>query len=152
MAKLQARDEMVINAPVEILWTLITDINYLPKINPGLISATGTMDTLHATRQCVVMNRGKQGNITEKLIELVPRERTVWTIVSDDMGFGKMLKEIRFCIHLEKIGDRQTKVINETWYQPANFMARVMNVLMMKKMIAKAQAQILVNLKKLSEN
>src|SRR5688572_25815666 len=147
MSKLQARNEMTINAPIGSIWSLITDINQLPKINPGVIKATGRMDKLGETRTCEINNRGKVGNMTEKLIELVPEKRTVWTIESDDMGMSKMLKEPKFYFHLEKISDNKTRVINETYYKPANFMARIMNALMMKKMIAKAQAQILTNLK-----
>jgi uncharacterized membrane protein len=44
MNTLQAKNEAVINAPVESLWAVITDINSLPKINPGAIKASGRMD------------------------------------------------------------------------------------------------------------
>ncbi|MBI4945190.1 MAG: cytochrome P460 family protein [Bacteroidetes bacterium] len=39
MSKLQARNEMVINAPISKIWAVITDINVLHKINPGVIKA-----------------------------------------------------------------------------------------------------------------
>lgn len=151
MSKLQARNEMTINAPIGSIWSLITDIKQLHKINPGVIKATGRMDKLGETRTCELNNRGKIGTMTEKLIEMVPEKRTVWTIESDDMGMSKMLKEPKFYFHLDKISDIKTRVINETYYKPANLMARIMNALMMKKMIGKAQEQILINLKTLSE-
>jgi hypothetical protein len=151
MSKLQARNELVINAPVGSIYNLITDIKQLPTINPGVITATGRMDKQGETRTCEINNRGKIGTMTEKLIELIPEKRTVWAIENDDMGMSKMLKETKFYFHLEKISDNKTRVINETYYRPANLMARIMNGLMMKKMISKAQAQILSNLKSLSE-
>ena len=41
MSKLQARNESIINAPIASVWAIITDINLLHKVNPGVINATG---------------------------------------------------------------------------------------------------------------
>ena len=151
MSKLQARNEALINAPIGSIWAIITDINQLHKINPGVIKATGRMDMQGETRTCEMNNKGRKGTMTEKLIELVPQKKTVWAIESDTMGMSKMLKEPRFCFYLEKLGDNKTKVINESYYEPATFMAKIMNALMMKKMMGKIQGQILSNLKTLAE-
>lgn len=150
MLKLQARNEVIIEAPISRIWSIITDINMLHKINPGVVSATGVMNKLNATRSCQISNRGKVGNVTERLIELEPERKTVWAIEKDDMGMGKMLKDARFYFLLEKISDEQTRVINETWYEPANLIAKIMNSLMIKKMITKTQQQILANLESIA--
>jgi hypothetical protein len=151
MSKLQARNEAIITAPVSRVWTIITDINVLHKINPGVIKATGRMDKQGETRTCEMDNRGKRGSMTEKLIELVPEKKTVWAIESDTMGMGKMLIDPRFCFYLERIGENETKIINESYYLPANLMVKIMNVLMMKKKMSEIQAQILSNIKTLAE-
>lgn len=151
MSKLQVRNEAIIDAPIGNIWTIITDINLLHKVNPGVIKASGRMDKLGETRTCDIDNNGRKGTMIEKLIELVPEKKTVWTIESDTMGMGKMMKDAQFVFNLEKLSDTQTKVINETYYEPANFMAKIMNVLMMKRMISKAQGQILSNIKSLTE-
>ena len=151
MNTLQARNEVVINAPVSSIWSVITDINLLHKINPGVVRATGRMDKLRETRTCEIDNKKRKGTMTERLIDFVPEKTTVWTIESDTMGMSKMLKETRFCFTLEKVGDAKTKVIAETYYQPATLIARIMNSLMMRKMISKAQDQILFNIKVLTE-
>ncbi|HXS36213.1 MAG TPA: SRPBCC family protein [Flavipsychrobacter sp.] len=152
MTKLQARNEAIIDAPIDKIWAIITDINMLHKVNPTIVSATGVMNILNESRTCQISNRGKIGNVTERLIELEPEKKTVWTIESDNMGMSKMLKNVRFCFFLEKVNEHKTKVVNETWYEPANLIARVMNVLMMKKMIYKTQGQILANLKSITSN
>ncbi len=152
MSKLQAHNEAVINAPVSSVWTIITDINLLQKVNPGVIKATGRMDKQGETRTCEMENRGKKGTMTEKLIELVPEKKTVWAIESDTMGMAKMLKDPRFCFYLEKIDEKTTKIINESYYEPANLMVRIMNALMMKKKMGQIQSQILSNIKSLAEN
>ena len=133
MSKLQAHNEAVINAPISSVWAIITDIKLLDKINPGVITASGSMDKQGETRTCEMENRGKRGTMTEKLVELVHEKKTVWVIENDSMGMSKMLKNPRFCFYLEKLGDNQTKIINESFYEPANLMVRIMNALMMKK-------------------
>lgn len=151
MSILQARNEAVINAPISKVWALITDISQLHKINPGVIKATGRMDKQGETRTCEMSNNGKKGTMTEKLIELVPESKTVWAIESDSMGMGKMLIDPRFCFYLEKLDDNRTKLINESYYKPANLMVRIMNALMMKKKMTQIQEQILNNIKSLTE-
>ncbi|MBL7911981.1 MAG: SRPBCC family protein [Bacteroidia bacterium] len=151
MSRLQARNEAIINAPVSSVWAIITDINILHKINPGVIKATGRMDKQGETRTCEMDNKGRKGTMTEKLIELVPEQKTVWAIESDTMGMSKMLKDPRFCFYLEKLKDNKTKLVNESYYEPATLMAKIMNVLMMKKMMGKMQGQILSNIKSIAE-
>ena len=152
MSTLQARNEMIINAPVSKVWGVITDINLLHKVNPGVIKATGRMDKEGEIRTCEMDNKGRKGTMTERLIELVPEKKTVWTIENDTMGMKKMLSGTRFCFYLEKMGDNQTKVINESYYQPVTLIAKIMNALMMKKMMGKIQAKILSNIKSITEN
>jgi uncharacterized membrane protein len=151
MSKLQARNESIINAPIGSVWAILTDINLLPKINPGVINATGRMDKQGETRTCEMANGSRKGTMTEKLVELVPEKKTVWVIENDSMGMGKMLKDPRFCFYLEKIDEQRTKLINESYYLPATLMSKVMNALMMKKKMGQIQEQILSNIKALAE-
>lgn len=152
MSKLQVKNEAIINAPASSIWAVITNISLLHKVNPGVVKASGRMDRQDETRTCDIENKGKRGTMTERLIELVPETKTVWTIESDTMGMAKMLKDSRFVFHLEKLSDTKTKLTNETYYQPGTFMAKIMNGIMIKRMISKAQGQILLNIKLLTEN
>jgi hypothetical protein len=67
------------------------------------------------------------------------------------MGMGKMLKDPQFCFYLEKIGDNKTKIVNESYYEPANLMVRIINALMMKKKMGEIQEKILTNIKSIAE-
>mgnify|MGYP002147216746 CR=1 FL=1 len=151
MSKLQVRNEAIINAPVGSIWTIITDINVLHKVNPGVVKASGNMDRPGAVRVCQIDNKGRKGTVKEKMIEFVPEEKTVWAMESDTMGMTKMLSNARFVFKLEKLGESTTRVINETYYQPGNLIAKIMNGIMIKKTIGKAQAEILENIKLLTE-
>lgn len=147
MSTLQARDEQVVKAPLSDVWAIVTDISLLHRINPGVIKATGCMNEPNATRTCEVENKGRKGVVIERLIELVPRQRTVWKVESDTMGLSKMLKDTRFVLLLEELPDSSTRLIAETHYTPANFLARIMNGLMMKRMFASVQKKVLHNIR-----
>jgi carbon monoxide dehydrogenase subunit G len=151
MSKLQARSEAIINAPISSVWMLITDIDQLHKVNPGVIKATGSMNQLNVTRTCEMNNGGRKGTMTERLIEFIPGKKTVWSIESDSMGMSKMLNGTRFCFYLEEMGESKTKIVNESYYEPATLKVKIMNALMMKKMMSKIQGQILNNIKNLTE-
>jgi carbon monoxide dehydrogenase subunit G len=151
MSKLQAHNETIIDAPIGSVWAIITDINVLHKINPGVVSATGRMDKQGETRTCEMLNGKRKGTMTEKLIELVPEKKTVWTIENDSMGMSKMIKDPRFCFYLEKVNETKTKIINESYYEPANLLVKIMNALLMKKKMRQIQEQILSNIKSLAE-
>jgi len=151
MSKLQVRNEAVINAPINNIWAVITDINLLTKLNPGAVKATGRMDKQGETRTVEININDRKGTFTEKLIELIPEKKTVWTIENDTMGMGKMLKDTRFVTDLEKLDDNKTKVTSETYYQAVNIIGRIMGALMVKPMFGKMQEQILTNIKILTE-
>ena len=72
MSILQARNEAIINAPINSIWAIITDIQSLQKVNPWVEKASGRMDKEGETRTCKFNNKGRKGTMTERLIELVP--------------------------------------------------------------------------------
>ena len=143
MSTLQARNQSVIKAPIDAIWSVITDISQLPKVNPGVVKATGRMDKQGKLRTCEIINHGRKGTMVERMVELVPQ--------SDTMGMSRMLRETRFVFNLEKPTDNETVVVTETFYEPNNFFATILNKLIMKRMINKAQDQILANIKVLTE-
>ena len=152
MSKLQARNEIIIATNVSVIWSVITDINLFPRINTGVVKVTGRMDRQGEKRTCEIINKGKRGVITERLIELIPQSRTVWTIENDTMGMAKMVKDTRFVFELHKISEEKTRVVSDTYYVPANFIAGIMNRIMMRRMFKNVQASILNNMKSLIEN
>jgi len=151
MKNIQVRNEKIINAPAGSIWTVITNINMLPKIMPGVVSATGRMDKEGETRICELNNGGRKGKVTEKLIELVPEKKTVWKLVDDTMGMGKLLKDTEFVFILEKQDENKTKLISESHYRPGNFIAKVLSAVVLKKMMSKTQDKILNNISQIVE-
>lgn len=151
MSKLQVKNEAVINAPDSTIWAIITDINQLSRLNPGVVKATGRMDKQGETRTVEISMNGKSGTFNEKLIEMVPVKKTVWTMEDDTMGMSKMLKDNRFVFRLEKLDANKTRFTSETWYRPANIIAYIISALMIKRTFGKMQENMLMNIKALSE-
>ena len=58
MSKLQARNEAVIDAPIATIWSVITDITVLHRINPGVVRATGAMDQLQRLEPARSITKG----------------------------------------------------------------------------------------------
>jgi hypothetical protein len=110
------------------------------------------MEKQGETRNVEISINGKNGTFTEKLIELEFEKKTVWTIENDSMGMSKMLKDNRFVFNLEKLADNKTRVISETHYQPANFIAIIMSALMIKSTFGKMQEKMFTNIKTLTES
>jgi hypothetical protein len=146
MNVLQARAETIVNAPTQAIWAVITDIDQLHKINPGVVKASGRMDKQGELRTCEIINNGRKGTMVEKLIEFVPERKTVWTIQSDTMGMSKMLRDTRFVFNIERISENQTKLISETYYVPSNILVSILNRIVLRRVINKAQNQILANI------
>ncbi len=53
MSKLQTKCEAVINAPVNSIRAIITDIDQLTRLNRGAVKATGRMDKQGETRTLI---------------------------------------------------------------------------------------------------
>lgn len=96
-------------------------------------------------------NNGRKGTMTEKLVELVHEKKTVWVIENDSMGMSKMVKDPKFCFYLEKIDHNTIKIVNESYYEPANLLVKIMNALVMKRKMRQIQQQILNNIKSLAK-
>lgn len=151
MSQLQVQDEMILNAPLKDIWAVITDIKLLPKVNPGVVKATGSMNKQGDVRVCSIENGRRKGATRERLTELVPGKSTVWKLETDSMGMNKMMKDVTYRFELKDLGGGKTRVINQSYYQPANAVVRVMNPLVMKRMFSRIQRQILQNIKNLVE-
>jgi len=103
MSTLQARSEAVLNASVSRVWAIVTDITLLPRINPGVIKASGAINEPNAARTCEVENKGRKAIITEKLVEFVPGKRMVWRVESDTVMLNRLIMKRMFASAQGKI-------------------------------------------------
>jgi hypothetical protein len=109
------------------------------------------MDKLDAVRVCTIRMGKKRGSLQEKLVEFIPNKSTVWQHIEDDMGMSKMMRNITYKFELIDTGGSSTKIISESYYEPANAVAKVINPIVIKRMFHKGQRQILSNIKQIVE-
>jgi len=86
----QGSDEIVVNAPPEAIWHILTDTTRLPEWAPMVKQTNGTAESLGAVRQCEVEFDRRPGKVTERCSKFRPHERIAWVMEQDSFGFGRM--------------------------------------------------------------
>lgn len=73
MSTLQARNEAIIHAPALSIWSIVTDITSLKKVNSGVVKASGRMDVQGVTRAREINSNGSKGTMVVHTISLMQR-------------------------------------------------------------------------------
>jgi uncharacterized protein YndB with AHSA1/START domain len=151
MGQLQSSKQMIIHAPADQVWKIITDIDLLPKVTPDVLKAKGDMTRPGETRTIEFRSRGLIRKTTERLIDMVPQKLLVWQLESDTQLFTSQFRDTRFCFYLQKAGDFKTNVVCETCYTPATHLGEILNIVAVRKMETRRQSDMLSNIKSLAE-
>lgn len=150
--KHQATLTVEVNAPAAEIWSVIADQSLLTQWVPPvteLLEVTG--DGVGMTRKCSVDFQGRSGTMTERCVEFVPHRRAGYVVVDDSLGFNKMLEDYGFTITLDDQPGGGTALRWDTYYTPRNFLAALMNRLVLKRKMRKTLAAIASGLKTFSE-
>ncbi|MBI5873763.1 MAG: SRPBCC family protein [Candidatus Omnitrophica bacterium] len=149
--RMQGRDEIVIHASPETIFSILQDSTLLSQWMPVVNATTGKLEEIDAVRHCDVSFSGKKGQVAEKCIECVPNRRIAWLLIDDTLGFGKMLEDFNFSFDLVEKGEKETLVVNKSFFKPKTILARVMVWLMIRRKFRQVRMMALTNLKKISE-
>ncbi len=147
----QGSDEIVVNAPPEAIWHILTDSTRLPEWAPMVKQTNGTAESLGAVRQCEVEFDRRPGKVTERCSKFRPHERVAWVMEQDSFGFGRMFAAFGFEFTLVRQPDGSTRLINDSFWQPKHLLASVMSRFMMRPKSRRIRQQVLRNLKELAE-
>lgn len=141
--------EIVINAPVRQIWTVVDDSANLPRWCGFFVKQTdGGPEKLNATRHCHVEMGGQQSEVWERTVDYELEQRIFWTMERDTGGLiGKILRTFVFGFKLEKSANNATRVVFEQYYQPANFLTHLLLITLMKPKMGKTNQQLLQSLK-----
>jgi len=123
-------NDITINASIDKIWSILTDLELLDKTDPTVKKATLISENktgLEAKRK-VLMQDGKNW-FDEKIIAFIPNEELVYQLT--DCSFP--IKGLKHTYSFQKIGD-QTKVQQVMEY---NVKFGILGVLMDKMMIGK---------------
>lgn len=136
------------------LWKVLSDSRRLPEWIPAVRHVDRCEvggEVIGAVRHCNVELAGRQGELVEECVDLVPRVSITYAVVSDTLGMSRMFRDYCFRISLgpEAAG---TAVRIDTYYTPRNALSAFMNAIMMRRQFRKVVADILEGLCQLAES
>ena len=168
-AQSQGGDEIVIDAPIERLWQLISDSKMLEKWGPP-VREVGRIDAperLGSRRNIVAemtprgaaitagesatARKRKVAHFRELRIEHVEGRKIGYRIEEEDMGMFRMITEVGFTMELESLGPRRTRVVWTFFQNPKGLAGRIMNRLFIVHQQRKNRLGALDSLKRYAE-
>jgi len=150
--KFQGQNELVMNASIEKIWNILIDGKVLSKWMTIVKHTTSGVESLNAVRSCEVEMNGKKGQVSEKCILFNEKKEIGWLMLTDEFGISKMFENYSFSFELIPIDNNTTKVINKGYADPKNLFAKLMNIIMMKRMSSKMRNEALSGIKRLAEH
>lgn len=148
----QSRQEVVIYAPLQVVWEFNQDLTNIAVYHPEV----NRVDLISGRRQ-----RGngiayrchlKDGKNTcvEKDLEVVPMERVVTALPEDTMGITKMLPDYLVETRLIPLAEHETKIELSHYYSTKSLKARFF-ALIAKRKIARDTQNTLYAMKRAIE-
>lgn len=154
MARLQGRDEIVVDAPIERMWTLISDSTLLPEWGPPVRSVEilgPREEALGARRRIHAEFDGKRGEFVERRNVHEPGRKIGYVIEEETFGLFRVMTEPGFTLELEPVQDGRTRVVFSFFHDPKGILGRVLNRLVILRQQRKNRLAALASLKQRGE-
>jgi len=137
----QSRQEVVIHAPLQVVWEFNQDLTNIAVYHPrvkrvDLISGKRQREQGVAYR-CYLKD-GKN-TCVEKDLEVVPMERIVTALPEDTMGITKMLPDYIVEARLTPLAENETKVEFSHYYSTKSLKSKLFNILAKKNIARDSQ-------------
>lgn len=150
----QWRTSLRIRATRDRLWSIVDDLSLIPKYH----AEVGKVDLLsgQSTRamgvkyRCTVLE-GRKGSCVEEVIDYVPGERFTTAFPEDTWGISKMLRGFVVESILVPQGDFEMDAVLEAYYEPIGWKMRALNVLLLRRLMARRALRTLEGVKRLAE-
>ena len=136
VAPMQLNQKIIINAPKAQVWEVFNDQSLLPKWTHDVQSTT--YDDRMASpgnlrkNNCIV--NGKVGKIETRCVAMSGKDRAEFVVEHDTFGMTKMLLNMSFAAEFHALENNKTAFIMQSHYSPKNFLVKLMNPLIKKKM------------------
>jgi len=156
-AKLQGRDEIIIDARVERLWTLISDSKEMENWGPPvrgvtLLDCQRGQEKIGSCRRVGYDLGGKRkGYYSERRTEQVPGKRIAFEIYEDSGPILKFLSRPGAALDIESAGPGKTRVIFSFYHDPRG-LGRLLNRLVILPDMRKNRLAALQSLKRYAES
>lgn len=135
-APLQLDQKITIDAPKEKVWNVFNDQSLLPKWTHDVqvchyeekMSSPGQL----RKNECIV--NGQKGTIETRCIAMFEKDRAEFQVEKDSFGMTKMLVNTSFAAEFHKQDENKTIFVMQSHYMPKNFLVKLMNPFIKKKM------------------
>ena len=140
----RSKQEVIINAPLEAVWSFGMDLTKIPEFHPRVFK----VDLLSGKRfreagasyQCHLL--GGKHTCIEKDIEIVPLQKIVTLMTEDTFGITKILEDYRVETTLKRLGDSSTKMEISHYYSTNSLKAKFLNLIARRKIARETQATL----------
>jgi Polyketide cyclase / dehydrase and lipid transport len=140
----RSRQEVIINAPLEAVWSFSMDLTKIPEFHPRVVKVDllsgKTVREPGAAYQCHLS--GGKHTCIEKDIEIVPLEKIVTVLAEDTFGISKILSDYRAETTFQSLGYRSTRVDISHYYSTTTLKAKLLNLIVRGKIARETQATL----------
>ena len=140
----RSKQEVVIEAPLEAVWSFSMDLTKIPEFHPRVVKVDllsgKTLREPGATYHCQ-LSGGKHWCI-EKDIEIIPLQKIVTVLPEDTFGISKILSDYRVETTFQALGARSTKVEISHYYSTTTLKAKLFNLIAKGKIARETQATL----------
>ncbi len=135
--KLQAIQSIKINAPREVVWDYLLDLERIPEYHPRVIRVDLTSGDKYrragATYTCYIGN-GKHF-CTERDTKVIPMSCIITSLPHDTIGLSMILKEYIVETHFRDVGNSCTEMEFQHYYSTPGLHRYLLNFLIKPKII-----------------
>ena len=107
----RSKQEVIINAPLEMVWSFSMDLTKIPEFHPRVVKVDllsgKTLREAGASYRCHLW--GGKHTCTEKDIEIVPLQKIVTVLPEDTFGMSKILSDYRVETTFHALGAGQPR-------------------------------------------
>ena len=141
---LRSKQEVLINAPLEAVWSFSMDLTKIPEFHPRVVKVDllsgKTFREPGASYQCHLS--GGKHTCIEKDIEIIPLQKIVTVLPEDTFGISKILGDYRVETTFRAIGHLSTKVEISHYYSTTTLKAKFVNFIAKGRLARETQATL----------
>jgi Polyketide cyclase / dehydrase and lipid transport len=140
----RSRQEVIINAPLEAVWSFTMDLTKIPEFHPRVVKVDLLSEESFrepgASYRCH-LSGGKHWCV-ERDIEIIPLQKIVTVLPEDTFGISRILSDYRVETTFQTLGDRSTKVEISHYYSTTTLKAKLLNLIAKGKIARNTQATL----------
>jgi uncharacterized membrane protein len=143
----RSKQQVIINAPLEVVWTFSMDLTKVPEFHPRV----GKVDLVSGKRfrepgvsyRCHLS--GGKHTCVETDIEIVPLEKIVTVLPQDTFGISKILSDYTVETRFQKLDDSTTRVEISHYYSTPTLKSKLLNLLAKGKIGRETHATLMAS-------